>query len=78
MFFVLRSLVLTPCCLPGARDAPKDCLQGEAIPLYGEELAHIYSCGLKDLEQFSVWAGTLAQRLKRLQMPMSSYVHLHF
>ncbi|CAJ1414259.1 unnamed protein product, partial [Effrenium voratum] len=48
---LVRWLILTPCCLPHASEAP-------------EELAHIYGCGLSDPEQFDAWAAHLEMRLR--------------
>ncbi|CAJ1350845.1 unnamed protein product, partial [Effrenium voratum] len=45
---LVRWLILTPCCLPHASEAP-------------EELAHIYGCGLSDPEQFDAWVRALIQ-----------------
>ncbi|CAK9045852.1 Phosphopyruvate hydratase, partial [Durusdinium trenchii] len=39
---LVRSLVLTPCCLPHVTQAP-------------QELQGIYGCGLSDPEQFDLW-----------------------
>eukprot|EP00435_Cladocopium_sp_Y103_P030721 s419_g7.t1 len=45
------SLVLTPCCLPAAEEAP-------------EEIKEIYGRGLSDPEQFEIWAAYLEKLLR--------------
>eukprot|EP00434_Breviolum_minutum_P011018 symbB.v1.2.009720.t1/scaffold624.1/size179468/8 len=51
VFPSLRSLVLTPCCLPHSSEAP-------------EELQEIYGIGLSDPEQFDRWADYLEKLLE--------------
>lgn len=48
---LVQSLVLTPCCLPAAPEAP-------------EEIKEIYGRGLSDPEQFEIWAAHLESLLR--------------